>query len=143
MDKKQKQKMNIDKINELPEKINDIELEIKGETIVVDLIKKNQKNKDNVDKYFYTLDHEEFPESYNVIRLYLPLMGVHGYVPTKEEIISLFKQKDLKPDEDAFMSGIGKPYSLSSICFKPFAENVVNGKKLAFYGEVVPEFKKK
>lgn len=143
MDKKEKSKMNIDKLNKLPEIINDINLEIKGETISVDLIKKHQKNKDNLDKYFYTVDHEEFPESYNVIRLYLPLMGGFGYVPTEEEIISLFKEESLKPSENAFMSAMGKEYSVASINFKPFAENVVKGKKLGFYGEVVPEFQKK
>lgn len=143
MDKKQKQKMNIDKINELPKEISNVEMVVKGETIIVNLIKKSQKNRENIDKYFYTVDHEEFPESYNVIRLYLPLMGVYGYVPTEKEIIDLFKEKSLKTEDNAFMSGMGKTYSLASIDFKPFAENVVKGKKLGFYGEVVPEFKKK
>lgn len=140
MNKYEKEKHNINQLEELPEIINDITLTIQNEDITVELIKKHQKKKGNVDKYFYTINHEEFPEEYNVIRLYLPLMGSKGYVPTSEEIIDLFKEKTLMPPENAFISAKGTSYSVNSIKFKPFAENVVNGKKLKFYGEIIPEF---
>ncbi|MGI2264741.1 hypothetical protein [Staphylococcus cohnii] len=141
MDKYEKEKNNIQQLEDLPEVIKDITLTIQNEDINVELIKKHQKKKGNINKYFYTIDHEEFPESYNVIRLYLPLMGGKGYVPTSDEIIKLFKEETILPPEGAFLSSKGNSYSLESIKFKPFAENVVNGKKLNFYGEVIPEFK--
>ncbi|MDU4493560.1 MAG: hypothetical protein E7I84_12420, partial [Staphylococcus warneri] len=72
---------NIDKIKALDNIISNIDFKIKDETIQIDLIKKQITNYKNETKTIYTLNHEEFPESENIIRLYLPLMGDAGYVP--------------------------------------------------------------
>ncbi|MDQ7134562.1 hypothetical protein [Staphylococcus aureus] len=127
---------NIKKLKELKSIISDVSLNIKGEVINVDLVKKTLKN-----KTIYTVSHEEFPESENVIRLYLPLMGETGYVPEENEIIRLFQGESITPPKNAFLSKKSKPYSLEKFEFNPLAENVYKG-KVTFYGESIPYFAK-
>lgn len=133
---------NIDKIKALDNIISNIDFKIKDETIQIDLIKKQVTNYKNETKTIYTLNHEEFPESENIIRLYLPLMGDAGYVPNEEEIIKLFQGESITPPNDAFVSKNSKTYSLEAFEFKPLSENLYKG-KIAFYGEAVPHFPKR
>lgn len=133
---------NIDKIKALDNVISNIDFKIKDETIQIDLIKKQVTNYKNETKTIYTLNHEEFPESENIIRLYLPLMGDAGYVPNEEEIIKLFQGESITPPNDAFVSKNSKTYSLEAFEFKPLSENLYKG-KIAFYGEAVPHFPKR
>ncbi|MCD8845171.1 hypothetical protein [Staphylococcus gallinarum] len=138
-----KKKANKELLSRLSTVIEGGQLTIEDETIDIQIIKKELTNNKGQDKVFYTIDHEEFPESYNVIRLYLPLMGDGGYVPTEEEVKQLFSGNIIHPPENAFLSSKGKPYSVESIKFNPLAENVTgNGKKLNFYGEMIPQFSK-
>lgn len=130
---------NISKIKALNNEISDVEFYVGNETITVNLIKKTVKNYKNEVKTIFTVDHDEFPESDNVIRLYLPIMGDAGYVPTEEEIIQLFQGKSIVPPTNAFISKNSKPYSLQKFEFKPFSENLYKG-KVMFYGESVPYF---
>lgn len=129
-------------LSDLPNVIEGGQLIVEGETLAIKLIKKEMTNNKKQSKVFYTVDHEEFPESYNVIRLYLPIMGEAGYVPTEDEIKELFRGDSIIPPENAFLSSKGRAYSLASVKFNPLAENVVpkTGKKLNFYGEMVPTF---
>ncbi|MDU4468617.1 MAG: hypothetical protein E7J02_08790 [Staphylococcus warneri] len=133
---------NIDKIKALDNIISNIDFKIKDETIQIDLIKKQITNYKNETKTIYTLNHEEFPESENIIRLYLPLMGDAGYVPNEEEIVKLFQGESITPPNDAFVSKNSKTYSLEAFEFKPLSENLYKG-KIAFYGEAVPHFPKR
>lgn len=133
---------NIDKIKALDNVISNIDFKIKDETIQIDLIKKQVTNYKNETKTIYTLNHEEFPESENIIRLYLPLMGDAGYVPNEEEIIKLFQGESITPPNDAFVSKNSNIYSLEAFEFKPLSENLYKG-KIAFYGEAVPHFPKR
>lgn len=140
----EKKKENEKILSDLPIVIEGGQLTVEDETLDIKLIKKELMNNKKQKKVFYTVDHEEFPESYNVIRLYLPLMGDSGYVPTEEEVRTLFKGNSIVPPENAFLSSKGTPYSLESIKFNPLAENVIpkTKKKLNFYGEMIPTFPK-
>lgn len=130
---------NIKKLDELKEVIPNIDFEIQNEVIQIDLIKKKITNYNNELKQIITVEHEEFPENENVIRLYLPIMGEAGYVPTEEEIIKLFKGEKIYPPKNAFLSKNSKPYSLDSFEFKPLSENVYKN-KVKYYGELVAHF---
>lgn len=130
---------NIKKLDALKDVISNVEFPINDEVIQIDLIKKKVTNYKNETKTIYTVNHEEFPESENIIRLYLPLMGDAGYVPSEEEIIKLFKREKIYPSENAFISKNSKSYSLDAFEFKPLSENTYKG-KVAYYGEAVPHF---
>lgn len=130
-------------LSDLPTVIEGGQLSVEDETLDIKIIKKEMSNNKNQNKVFYTVDHEEFPESYNVIRLYLPIMGDGGYVPTSDEVRELFKGNSIVPPGNAFLSSKGAPYSLESVKFNPLAENITGaGKKLNFYGEMIPTFPK-
>ncbi len=137
-----KTKENKDALNSLDNNLNNVNIEIKGESITVALIKKEIKNTKGETKTIVTVDHEEFPEEYNVIRLYLPIMGATGYVPTVDEIVELFKGNEIKPPSNAFMAKSGKTYSVESVIFRPLAENVYKG-KVQYYGETIVNFPEK
>lgn len=135
----EKTKENKDALEALDVNLSDVDIQIKGETITVSLIKKVIKNTKGQTKTIITVDHEEFPQEYNVIRLYLPIMGATGYVPTVNEIVELFKGNEIKPPSNAFMAKSGKTYSVDSVLFRPLAENVYK-KKVQYYGETVVNF---
>ena len=137
--KSDKVRQNEKLLKQLPEVIDNGTLNIDDETLDIKIIKKEIKNKYG-DKTFYTIDHEEFPSDYNVIRLYLPLLGEAGYVPSVEEIKTLMSGQKIHPPEKAFQTKYGRNYTVKSIFFEPKKEVVFRGKKLNFYGEIEPEF---
>ncbi|MGJ8462421.1 hypothetical protein ACSGFZ_03825 [Staphylococcus haemolyticus] len=130
---------NIKKLEALSDVIPHVDFTIKGEVIQVDLIKKKVTNYKNETKTIYTISHEEFPESENIIRLYLPLMGESGYVPNEDDIVKLFKGEKIVPPNEGFVSKNSRTYSLDAFEFKPLSENIYKG-KVMFYGESVPHF---
>lgn len=121
----------------MPERISNVEMKTSQGDFTVDVIKKQIKNSNDQIKDILTVDHSEFPESQNMIRVYLPLMGAAGHVPTEDEIRKLFKGESFKinfvsPKND-------KPYS-PTVTFSPLAENYFNGKKQAYYGNLNADF---
>lgn len=134
-----KLKTNQKKLDELKGVIPNAQITIQGETLNIDIVVKEIKNSKNQKKVIATADHEELPSSHNVIRLYLPLMGAGGYVPTKEELKKLFQEEPIMPPDNAFLNFKGKPYSIKQFSFVPLEENVYKG-KVAYYGNGIPEF---
>ncbi|HDG8789448.1 TPA: hypothetical protein PBT65_001749 [Staphylococcus aureus] len=130
---------NIKKMEALKDVITNVDFPIKDEVIQVDLVKKKVTNYKNETKLIYTVSHEEFPESENIIRLYLPLMGESGYVPNESEIVRLFKGGKIVPPNEEFVSKNSRTYSLDAFEFKPLSENIYKG-KVMFYGESIPHF---
>ncbi|SUL87556.1 hypothetical protein [Staphylococcus aureus] len=133
---------NLAKLKELKNVIPNVEFQIDEETIIVELVKKSIKNYKKEKKTIYTLNHTEFPEEHNIVRLYLPLMGEAGYVPTEDEIIQLFTKGSIVPPQNAFVSKQSDEYSVASMEFKPLSENLYKGKPV-FYGEIIPHFQEK
>lgn len=135
-----KVKYNKKALKALNPRIKGGKLFIDGEELDVDLIVKEVENAKKEKKTLVTVDHEEFPQEQNVIRLYLPIMGASGYVPTEDEIIELFKGNSIYPPEEAFVNFKSATYSIEKFDFRPLAEMVHNG-KVSYYGEGQPTFK--
>ena len=121
----------------MPERISNVEMKTSQGDFTVDVIKKQIKNSNDQIKDILTVDHSEFPESQNMIRVYLPLMGAAGHVPTEDEIRQLFRGESVKINCVSVKTD--KPYS-PTMSFSPLAENYIDGKKLKFYGNMDADF---
>jgi len=101
----------------------------------VDVIKKKIKNSEDQIKDILTVDHEEFPAEKNAIRIYLPIIGAYGFIPTEEQVRALFKGETLHPK---LISKNDKEYQ-PNISFSPLAKNEYKG-KFTYYGNVKMTF---
>lgn len=121
----------------MSERISNVEMKTSQGDFTVDVIKKQIKNSNDQIKDILTVDHDEFPESQNMIRMYLPIMGAAGHVPTEDEIRQLFRGESVKINCVSVKTD--KPYS-PTMTFSPLAENYIDGKKLKFYGNMDADF---
>lgn len=122
----------------MPERISNVEMKTSQGDFTVDVIKKQIKNSNDQIKDVLVAHHpEEFPESQNKIRIYLPLMGAAGHVPTEDEIRQLFRGESVKINCVSVKTD--KPYS-PTMTFSPLAEHYYNGKLLDWYGDMKADF---
>lgn len=134
--KEQKTAENKEKLQNLPERIKDVEMKTSNGDFNVDVIKKILTNSQGQEKIILTVDHEEFPESKNIIRMYLPLMGAAGHVPSEEDIRKLFGGETIKASCVSLSKGTEyKP----NISFSPLAEHEFKG-KVIYYGDTTMSF---
>lgn len=133
--KEQRESDNKKQLDAFPERISDVEMKTSMGNFTVDIIKKKIKNGKNQTKDILTVDHDEFPAEKNMIRIYLPIMGVYGFIPTEEQVRALFKGETLHPK---LISKNDKEYQ-PNISFSPLAKNEYKG-NFTYYGNVKMTF---
>lgn len=82
--KEQRESDNKKQLAAFPKRISDVEMKTSMGDFTVDVIKKEIKNYKNQTKDILTVDHEEFPAEKNMVRIYLPIMGAYGFIPTED-----------------------------------------------------------
>lgn len=133
--KKQRESDNKKQLAAFPKRISDVEMKTSMGDFTVDVIKKEIKNYKNQTKDILTVDHEEFPAEKNMIRIYLPIMGAYGFIPTEDQVRALFKGETIHPK---LISKNDKEYQ-PNISFSPLAEHEYNG-KVTYYGDIKMTF---
>lgn len=133
--KEQRESDNKKQLAAFPERISDVEMKTSIGDFTVDVIKKKIKNSEDQIKDILTVDHEEFPAEKNAIRIYLPIIGAYGFIPTEEQVRALFKGETLHPK---LISKNDKEYQ-PNISFSPLAKNEYKG-EFTYYGNVKMTF---
>ena len=95
--KEQQSAKNKEKIEALPERIENVKMVTDKGDYEVTVVKKQIKNGKGETKNILTVDHEDFPAEKNIIRMYLPLMGEFGHVPSEDEIHKWFGGESITP----------------------------------------------
>lgn len=128
---------NKEAIEALPEKIEGVEMLLPdGSSDMIDLVKGESKSGKSS---FYTVIHEEFEEGQ--IKMFIPQMGLAGFVPTVDEIKELFKGESVTCN--SLVSNAGKNYSMS-FSFNPYEKDSgSDGKQMPFLGLWEKEFANK
>lgn len=129
--KEQQSSKNKEKIAALPERIENVKMVTDKGDYEVAVVKKQIKNGKGEMKNILTVDHEDFPADKNIIRMYLPLMGEFGHVPSEDEIHKLFGGESIKPT--MVSANKGTEYT-PTVTFSPLAEKEFNG-RIIYYGD--------
>ena len=119
---------NKQRMDALPLKIENAEMVFDGETVQVELRRIESKSGKSVG---YTPVCDDFPEG--MIRMYVPIFGMAGFVPTEDEVKALFKGEVISAK--GLCSNKGSLYDKDHIQFVPHIKAVASdGKEMPFHG---------